>query len=257
MAAEWEAKRAEQDARDEARRQAGYRVHRHRFAERAEEVAAGNVHMLEVPAGIYLGRRYVLGEPDDSDSEAPPEERLRAFLGNELADQAMLGFVAVLDRDDLPSASQVAEAHAKREELNAEAPMVCGIAEMIRRGGSIDSIDGGTLAAAYMAWQRSPNSTDEVPFDIGPAIEAVLFAGEAEWEAHFRASIEPQLARNREHVEELHRLSGEPRFYRLGGRLAVEWLACPPRAASLHADFASGLRTRTRHPRRTARTRSR
>ena len=75
-----------------------------------------------------------------------------------------------------------------------------------------------------MAWQHAPKSNDIEQMEIGPALEAVLFTNESEWEAHFRASVEPQLAHNREHIQELYRLAHEPRFSELAGRLAVGWL---------------------------------
>ena len=60
------------------------------------------------------------------------------------------------------------------------------------------------------------------------ALEEVMFKGEADKEAHFRRSIEPQLACNMEHVEELHRLVNEPQLAELAGRLSVEWLDAYP-----------------------------
>ena len=59
-------------------------------------------------------------------------------------------------------------------------------------------------------------------------MEAVLFRNEADKEAHFRTSIEPQLDRNIEHPAELYRLVNEPRFAELAGRLCVEWLEAFP-----------------------------
>ncbi|MDE0241045.1 MAG: hypothetical protein OXQ84_12770 [bacterium] len=103
-AVEWEARRAERDAKKKAQREAVRRVHRHTLAERAEDVAAGDVHLLELPACIYLDRSVALDAHFHFEAEASPEERLRAFLGDELADRVMLGFVAILARNDHASA---------------------------------------------------------------------------------------------------------------------------------------------------------
>ena len=109
-AVEWEARRAEREAKKKALREAVCRVHRQRLAERAEDVAAGDVHLLELPACIYLDRSVALDAHFHFEAEAAPEERLRAFLGEELADRVMSGFVAVLARDDLPvSAGSVSD----------------------------------------------------------------------------------------------------------------------------------------------------
>ena len=222
--AEWEARRAERDAEDEAHRQAIYGGHRHILADRAKEVAAGNVHVLATSAAVYLGRNYLLDPELHFDSEASPEQRLREFLGDELADRVMSGFVAVLDRDDLPAASRIAKAHCENERCVAEASMICGVAEMLRQGHSLDKVDGATLAATYMAWQRGPESESAVPNPVDSALEAAIFQGDADWEAHFRRSIEPQLDSNRSHPNELCRLTRETRFSAFAGRLSVEWL---------------------------------
>ena len=223
-AAEWEARQAEREVESQARREAVYRVHRQRLAESADGVAAGDVRVLELPAAVYLGRTVVLDGHFHFDAEAPPAERLRAFLGDELADRAMSGFVAVLSRDDLPSASGIAEAHCEDEYCAAETPMIAGIAETLRSGRPLAGVDRAVLAGAYMAWQRSfePDAADLGA--IGPELEAALFRSDTEWKIHFRTSIEPQLDRNRNHPEELYRLTHEARFSALAGRLSVDWL---------------------------------
>ena len=89
---------------------------------------AGDVHVLAVPAAVYLGRGFVLGEHGHFDPEASPHECLREFLGDELANRVMSGFMAVLDRDDLPSASKIAEDHCRNEHAvdETEAAMIGG-----------------------------------------------------------------------------------------------------------------------------------
>ena len=222
--AEWEARQAQREAKSEARRQAVYRVHRQRLAESAEAVAAGDVRVLELPAAVYLGRTVTLDGHFHFDAEAPAVERLRAFLGDELSDRVMSGFVAVLGRDDLPDASRIAKAHCEDGYCVAETPMIAGIAEMLRSGLLLVGIDRAVLAAAYMAWQRrfEPDAPDLGA--IGPELETALLRSDTDREVHFRTSIEPQLDRNRSHPAELHRLTHEPCYSALAGRLSVDWL---------------------------------
>ncbi len=225
---EWETARAKRQAEEEAHRQDYFRRRRRKLAERTPEIAAGDVRALQESAAVYLGRWYMLnGELHGLNSAASPIERLREFLGDDLCDQVMSGFIAVLGRDDLPSASKIAENHGGNEEA-AVAPMICGIAEMIRRGNPIEGVHGDTLAAVYMAWRHAPESNAAAQIDIGPVLEDVLFRSESDWEAYFRACIEPQIAKNREHIQELYRLGHEPRFAKLAIRLAVDWLRANP-----------------------------
>ncbi|MDE0006065.1 MAG: hypothetical protein OXQ29_25520 [Rhodospirillaceae bacterium] len=221
--ADWEAGQDVRDGKRKARRDAVCRVHRQTVAERSEDVVAGDVHLLELPACIYLNRPVALDAHFHFEA-ATPQERLCDFLGDELGAQVISGFVAVLDRDDLPSASGIVEARCENEIFRAEAPMICGVMEMIRRGIGLDGVERDTLAAAYMAWQRGPESESSEPSDIALAMEKVLFLRDSDWEAFFRMSIEPQLDRNRNYPSDLMRLTYEPCFSGLAGRLSVEWL---------------------------------
>ena len=227
-AAEWEARKAEREAKKRAQREVVCRVHRHRLAEKGEELAAGDFNLLELPASIYLDRSVALDAHFHFDTEASPEERLRTFLGDELADRVMSGFVAVLARDDLPSASRIVEVHCENEYCMAEAPMIAGIAELLRRGRPLTGIDRDALAAAYMAWQRGPESDSSKPGTIASAMETTLFRSDTDWESFFRTSIEPQLDRNRHYPSDLSRLAYEACFSALAGRLSMEWLRCYP-----------------------------
>ena len=223
-AAEWEAKRAERESKIEAQREAVRRVHRRKLAVRAEDVAAGDIRLLELPASIYLNRSVALDAHFHFEAEASPAERLRAFLGDELAERMMSGFIAVLTRDDLPSASRIAKAYSKDQYCIAEAPMICGVMEMFRRGLPLHGIERDTLAAAYMAWQRGPESESSRPNALESEMETVLFRSESDWEGFFRTSIEPQLDRDRTYPSDLSRLTYEPSFSGLAGRLSLEWL---------------------------------
>ena len=102
--------------------------------------------------------------------------------------------------------------------------MICGVEELLRRGQPIRAIDRNTLAAVYMAWQRASESRRRDRMDLSTALEEVLFERDGDWEDHFRTSIEPQLAADLVHVDELHRLTTDPDLAGLAGRLAVDWL---------------------------------
>ena len=202
-------------------------------------MSAGDVHVLAVPAGVYLGRGFVLGEHGHFDPEAFPHERVSTFLGTELAHRVMSGFMAVLERDDLPSASKIAEDHCRNDHAvdDWEAAMICGLAEMLRHGHALGKVDRSVLAAVYMAWQRAPEANHRGLADIGPTLEAALFRSEADWESHFRTSIEPQLACNTNHVSELYCLENDPQLFPLAGRLCAEWVLAYPEL-SVHVQTA-------------------
>ena len=220
--APWEKEEAERKARAEEERRELFDSRCAALAERMDDIVAGDFRVLVESAAVYMGRvgRF--------DRDGLPQLRLREFLGVALCDQVLGAFVTVLSRDDLPSAAEIVKARCEKKWWPAELPMICELAEMIRRNVPVDKVDGETLSAVYMAWQRNPVSRLAEIVDMDAALEAVLFKNEADKESHFRASIEPQLACNIEHTAELSRLVNEPRFGELAGRLCIEWLEAFP-----------------------------
>ena len=219
----WRTEQRQHEATRKAKRQQKFASHRDALKVRQADITAGKFQVLSTPAQVYLGRHV------EFDSDMTPVDRVYEFLGVELGDQVMSGFIAVLDREDLPTADDIAQTHSENEYWKVEAPMVeapmvCGVAEILRRGQSVESINRNILAAVYMAWRESPDSGTVGGIDIGSALEKALFECEADWEAHFRLSVEPQLTRNRRHVRELYQLANDSRLANLAGRLAVEWL---------------------------------
>ncbi len=229
---EFEKKQKRRVARAKAKRRETYRKIREEHAANSNDIRAGGFCWLNRTAQVYLGR---FSEFDERDK---PEVRVEKFLGPELAEEALNGFVAALHRDDLPSASQIAESHAENRQWTIEPVLVCGIAEMIRRGLPLDSVARPALDSAYMAWRRQREANVESQIDIGPALETIVLADESQTEAFLRTSIEPQLQARLAHIADLYRLRHDPRWSGLAGRLAIEWLSQNP---SLPPDTESDL----------------
>lgn len=205
-------------------RQARYQSHRDAHTARAAEVAAGDWNDLEAPADIYLGR---MGEFPRT---ASPGDRLALFLGEPLAAAALDGFIAVLGRDDLPDADEIASLHQENRLSLFEAPMICGVAELIRRDRPLDALSDRTLEAALMAWRRSSESNIVGGVDIALALEAAVFTSPERIESFLRRSIEPQLPKpaHAGHVQDLYWLCKMPAFADIAGRLCAEWLVAFP-----------------------------
>ena len=219
---EWQERQLRRDAEDRAERQAVIQSHRSFHKEHVADVAAGKTNALAGPAGVYLGRF-----PHFRNSNAP-HLRVLEFLGHELGAQALDGFIAVLQRTDLPTAGQIAHAHCQHKRFPDELLLICGVSELVRRDRPLSAIDKRTLAAAYMAWDRSAESNSPDNIDIGAAIETDILQSEEDIESHFRTSIEPQLASQSGHVIDLYQFTREKRWRVLAAGLAVEWLHTYP-----------------------------
>ncbi len=217
-------------------------AHRAVLSGQADSIAVGDFRVLALPAAVYLGRFDRLGEYVNGDPSLAPRERLRDFLGEDLCERVLNGFVAVLGRTDLPHASAIAQIHCAGNEHEAEAPLICGVDVALQRGLPLDTIGRAALDAAYMAWRRVPMSVSGGQIDIEFALREMVFTGVEDMERHFRASIEPQLACNAEFVRELDSLGGEygSGFHELAGRLSLEWLRAYPQ---LHGQAQRELMT--------------
>ena len=211
-------------------RQPDGRLRRETLSGQTDAIAAGDYRVLALPATLYLGRSDALDGDADWNPSVPPEERLRAALGDELSERVLQGFVAVLGRSDLPQAGAIAQIHCAGGEHEAEAPLICGIAVALDRGLPMDAVERATLEAALMAWRLAPGSVTGGNRDIGFALEDMMFKCVGAIERHYRASIEPQLACNAEYVCELDLLADEHRFGfdSVAGRLSIEWLRAWP-----------------------------
>ena len=221
---EW---KAERDRRDRARsdeQQEFLETHRSNLAAKSDKIAAGDIHTLLLPASVYVGHRFMPPAELAIDFDLSPEDRLRAFLGDSLSKHVLAGFIAVLERADLPSASQIIECHCESKHFYAEILMSAGVLALVRAGRPLHAVHRDTLWAVYASLQRMPGHGELSESGVDAALESELFRCEADQEAHFRRSIEPQLALNLDHVYELYRLTTDPQLSRLAGRLAVKWL---------------------------------
>ena len=221
---DWKIEQQQRQACRKAKRQRTLQGWQEDLAARTDDIAAGDFSVLHGPAAIYLGQNTLLDGIHVTESELRPEARLTSLLGDSLGELVLAGFIAVLDRDDLPSALDIAELHCQSRHYCVEGPMICGVTEMLRRGYPIGEVARNTLAAVYMAKQRGPAWPHSRQINIVPELEAVLFQNEADWEEHFVTSIEPQLGCNLLHIQELRRLTYDTRFASLSGRLAIDWL---------------------------------
>lgn len=214
---EYESKQAEAARERDSERAAVHQTFRERLSNELGAVDAGAPNLLYDPAKAYLGRFR------EFDKEAPPETRVYGFLGAELGERALKGFMASLSRDDRPSARDISEHHTNGKIYFAELSLVCGIAERLRRGLGLADLSIESRESAFMAWRRTNESQIWGGMDLGPLKAAVLH-DDAAVERFFRTSIEPQLEAKMAHVYDLYFLAQEAPWSALAGRLAIEWL---------------------------------
>ena len=205
-------------AREQAKYRELYRKIRENHRTNANDIRTGDSRWLYQIALAYLGRLSEFSKDDKL------EARVEKFLGAELAEDALAGFMASLHRNDLPSAAEIAQLHADNRHYLVEIVLICGIAEMVRREIPLDTVPRPVLDSAHMAWRRQHESNIVGGVEIGPALDAIVLANQVQAELFFRASIEPQLQSCLEHVVDLYLLSHDQRWSALASELAIDWL---------------------------------
>ena len=231
---DWQAEQERRERRRKQRLAAKFKAHRGTFLPHVNDIRHGkNLGALVNIAHAYLGRFHDLSD------EVGPAERLKGWLGEELAEAALAGFVAVLHREDLPTARQISELHAQEREYNVEAPIKCAVAELLSKGRGLNNIPMEALRAALVSWWHIPEpDSDKSGVNVGERLEELVLASRDERLAFLRSVMEPQLDAKREHMSSLYRMGHEASFRGEAGELAIRWLRDYPQA---HARVQSEL----------------
>ena len=221
--------RKEQEERKierEKKRERTYAKHRASYWEVREKIENGEaIGALSQIADAYLGRY------SDLDNKAAPEERIRQWLGSEIKDAAIKGFIAVLSRSDIPSVENISKTHSEQKRMYIELPMICGLIEVIRSGTGVASIKKETLAAGLAAWwEFSSFHADHFGNSSRDELERIVLSSESELENFLNAMVAPHIDAGRQNIPVINRIAREKRFEPIAGSIALRWLNAHPNA---------------------------
>jgi hypothetical protein len=136
-------RRAERAAETEKARQ----DIRQRFASDLDLVRSGeHIGWIAWAANIYFG------STSDLDISLSPDQRLDQALGTDLAAAARQGFIALINRPDLPTLSAVASLSAQRMRDRRWHALLAGMDEAFRRSPELDQFSA-TLLRIVLAIQ--------------------------------------------------------------------------------------------------------
>ena len=223
---DWEKEEQRRQAKYHRSQAAKFARHRANFAKVEQGMATGQAFgALHSLALGYLSR-YA-----DLDAEAAPLDRLRRWVGEDIAVAATKGFVPALSRNDLPTVDKVAEIRNEGKHWNIEAVMMCGVAELVRTGRPLDCVSEEVAKAVLAVWWEMPefNST-KLGEDMQKQLEARVFHNDDAAEKFLVAVLEPPIKAGKEHVSGLYRLPRDARFKRIAATLALRWLRTYPQA---------------------------
>jgi hypothetical protein len=221
----WEAERKQRVEEAKRKRAATYKRRRDNFLKAREGIKSGReVGYLNVLATAYLGLN------SDIDSEARPQEWIANWVGSDVAEAAESGFIAVLSRQDLPTAQQIVESQVEGKSWNVGRPMLCGLSVMKKRGIPLSSLPRPTLMAVLAAWCEMPEHYQKLADGLESELEAAALPTEADRTEFARTMVEPFLRAGREDATVLYKLQRSNILAGVVGRLALVWLRQIPNA---------------------------
>jgi hypothetical protein len=176
--------------------------------------ALGNV------ARAYLGRFNDLGK------DSSPTDRVIELVGSKMAPIAFQGLTAAITRDDIPTARQIIELHAnKQQEYFFEHILLAHCAIMLQSSRSMADLPINVACSALAAchWDLQYGDHD-ITSEIQKQLEDIIFSDKDIKECFVRDTIEPYLNTSEKHVSGLYRLVRNDVFADIAGRLAIEWI---------------------------------
>lgn len=230
---DWEVKQEKGAAKRARKRQAAFATDRQHYQKNLVDLRSGELGSILPIAQAYLGRF------SDLSRDEPPTERVAEWLGPELRDEALIGFEAVLHRNDLPTIAEVAEGFAD----NYCFAIMAALCERMRTGKGIADLSPmlKTIGLLLCHNDHSWNLEKKLPA-LREALEAEIIPTQQAREAFSRILIEPSLALGREHVAGVYRLAHDPEWQATGGALAAGWLiAFPNVPESVEAELVDCL----------------
>lgn len=215
---EWEIKHRRTMRTREKREQQSREKARANYAVNIDAVRRGELRWIFAPAQACLGMYR------DLESEGSPADRISEWLGDDIRDAALEGFEAVLHRDDLPTADQIANSYAESRVWNFVYPMLAGAGQRFLSGQGFDDLSDDLVSALAIACENELLSGREQFEGLEEALNDYLRGKPQAYEVHLRRKIEPLLLANRTHINGLYRLTRTDNERPLSMRLSLEWL---------------------------------
>lgn len=196
-----------------------YEQDRRWFTEEKASLRAGDLRLITAPAKIFLGFEYF------SHDSGKDLDALREWMGEELANDALAGFEAVLHRFDLPTPMDVANGFADNKTYNFSYAIMAGLRERQRRSISMEDLPLDTRKVGLLLCLSDGvmSSGDEVSA-LREKLSLSLIVDDSSRDAFAKLWLEPSVRSGVEHISGLHGFLNGEYWHGTNIRLAREWL---------------------------------
>lgn len=195
-----------------------WKKHRKEFQDNVSNLEAGEYNWLYNPARAYLGKC------SDINNSLKPIERISNWIGNDLAESAMVGFENFITMGGLPTAMKASEKFANSIRLGFLLPAFVGVIERIRTGKGIDDIDLDLISSLEIAIEYQVVDHRKDFTKLRETLLSKLKENPETYEAHIRTKFEPHFDNNNKHIFGLYGFVRADEERELSLKLCSEWL---------------------------------
>ena len=215
----WQRKEQERKA-DKAAKMEEHRAEwRSSLGERLDDLRTGRaVGGLADLARVYLGHFCNIQGGEG------PSGRLLEWVGPEITEAAFQGFEVLLTGPGCPSLADIEEQRADKKMLLSERVVAAALAARKLADRSLGDLDDERLLVAALAVQSSPMWVEGSHFDLRTLVEREIRRRPGLMERHLRITFEPDLARDGNCSQNLHRAMHRHEDAEVAAALAEEWL---------------------------------
>jgi hypothetical protein len=215
---QWQAEQAERERGARVRHAAKRSELQCHYLRHLQQIRIGDFQWVIKPAMVYL--RLFSDCPS-----APPHERIKEWLGGEVAAAAHEGFGAFLlaQPPQPPTAHDIAESIAKGERWNSGYIIVAALAERVRDGRGLQGLQDERVMAGFFMLHGTEVAQQAGLESLGALIELEL-SRRGKLQNAMRLYIEPQLREKRNHINGIHSLMCDDVYADMGADLAFRWM---------------------------------
>jgi hypothetical protein len=218
---DWEKKLRRNERERKQRERKALDKTRQQFFDSIDDVRRGELRWIVGPAKAYIGMF------SDLDSNVP-SERVSDWLGQEIGEAALVGFEAVLRRNDLPTARQIAESYAESRVWNFVYPMLAGANERLLKNGKLGELSQELVSALAIAADHELLDQRKGMEGLREALYDELRLDHDFYEQHLRQRFEPHFRKGGGHTTGLYSFARSANEQPLFTKLALEWLSGLP-----------------------------
>lgn len=195
----WRREDAQHKRERQQKEEANRAIRLQQLSEQLEAIRSGTpTNALVYLAKIYFGLFY------DLDRESQPRDRLTAFTTPEIAATALDGFVAALQRPDIPSPKMIGELEAESKEYIIGFPVLAGL-DVLASNSFADVLSLPELTLQSGLAFHYANLTERKREWVDRLIESLPNLAADALAAYWR----PHLARDSKHIPGLYELAHE------------------------------------------------